>query len=229
MTATDTAANAGTTAERMPARRRWRGLSLRRGRLARWMEAHVEGYAGPLTVEQFKGGQSKPDLKLVTPKRSYVLPVAAGAILKGAHAVRARGAGALRARADRLSGRARYGLCTDDNVIGSWFFVDGHVEGRIVWDAASPMSPATIAPPIRCPERDDRGAAPLEPDAIELGDYGRPEIISSARSRLGRSNIWRCRRRARSGHGPPGRMAARAHPPGERDAHRPRRFPPATT
>jgi aminoglycoside phosphotransferase (APT) family kinase protein len=26
--------------------------------LTRWMEAHVEGYRSPLTVEQFEGGQS---------------------------------------------------------------------------------------------------------------------------------------------------------------------------
>ena len=38
-----------------------------------WLAREVEGYAGPLTVEQFKGGQSNPTYKLVTPARSYVL------------------------------------------------------------------------------------------------------------------------------------------------------------
>ena len=41
--------------------------------LSRWMEGHVEGFSGPLTVEQFKGGQSNPTYKLVTPSRAYVL------------------------------------------------------------------------------------------------------------------------------------------------------------
>ena len=30
------------------------------GRLEAWMKAHVEGYEGPLEVEQFRGGQSNP-------------------------------------------------------------------------------------------------------------------------------------------------------------------------
>jgi aminoglycoside phosphotransferase (APT) family kinase protein len=32
-----------------------------------WLAAHVEGFAGPLAVEQFKGGQSNPTYKLLTP------------------------------------------------------------------------------------------------------------------------------------------------------------------
>jgi len=34
------------------------------GRLAEWMIANVEDYAGPLTVNQFKGGQSNPTYEL---------------------------------------------------------------------------------------------------------------------------------------------------------------------
>ncbi|MCP6770037.1 phosphotransferase, partial [Klebsiella pneumoniae] len=56
--------------------------------LARWMEANVVGYAGPLTVEQFKGGQSNPTYRLVTPSRSYVMRrKPPGQLLAGAHAV----------------------------------------------------------------------------------------------------------------------------------------------
>jgi len=29
-------------------------------KLAAWMDAHVRGFAGPLTVQQFRGGQSTP-------------------------------------------------------------------------------------------------------------------------------------------------------------------------
>jgi len=43
------------------------------GRLAAWMVNAIPGFAGPLRVEQFKGGQSNPTYKLVTPERSYVL------------------------------------------------------------------------------------------------------------------------------------------------------------
>ena len=32
--------------------------------LSRWMQEHVEGFRGPLTVSQFKGGQSNPTYRL---------------------------------------------------------------------------------------------------------------------------------------------------------------------
>ncbi|NAW23647.1 phosphotransferase family protein, partial [Salmonella sp. gx-f9] len=38
-----------------------------------WMADHVTGYAGPLTVRQFKGGQSNPTYELITPTAAYVL------------------------------------------------------------------------------------------------------------------------------------------------------------
>jgi hypothetical protein len=42
-------------------------------RLDAWMRENVEGYQGPLTVLQFKGGQSNPTYRLDTPGRSYVM------------------------------------------------------------------------------------------------------------------------------------------------------------
>ncbi len=41
--------------------------------LADWMIGNVEGFDGPLTVEQFKGGQSNPTYKIITNAKSYVL------------------------------------------------------------------------------------------------------------------------------------------------------------
>ena len=56
--------------------------------LAAWMESNVAGYAGPLTISQFKGGQSNPTYKLDTPAASYVLRrKPPGKTLPGAHAV----------------------------------------------------------------------------------------------------------------------------------------------
>jgi len=58
--------------------------------LAAWLSKHVDGFAGPLTVEQFAGGQSNPTFKLVTPSRSYVMrakPGPAAKLLPSAHAV----------------------------------------------------------------------------------------------------------------------------------------------
>ena len=56
--------------------------------LAAWMQAHVEGYEGPLEVRQFKGGQSNPTYQLVTPKKKYVMRrKPPGKLLPSAHAV----------------------------------------------------------------------------------------------------------------------------------------------
>ena len=109
------------------------------GRLADWLGTSVPGYAGPLTVEQLKGGQSNPTYRLSTPARSYVLRrKPPGALLKGAHAVE-REAEVLTALAKVGFPVPRvHGLCTDESVIGTWFYVMDCVEGRIFWDAKLP-------------------------------------------------------------------------------------------
>src|SRR5690242_21787950 len=93
-------------------------------RLEPYLAANVAGFAGPLTVEQFKGGQSNPTYKLITPSRSYVLRrKPPGVLLKGAHAVDRE------ARVMAALGKSGFpvpmilGVCTDDSVIGTWFYV----------------------------------------------------------------------------------------------------------
>ena len=41
--------------------------------LETWMRANVEDFVGAVSVEQFRGGQSNPTFKLVTPTRNYVM------------------------------------------------------------------------------------------------------------------------------------------------------------
>jgi aminoglycoside phosphotransferase (APT) family kinase protein len=144
-------------------------------RLAAWLADNVAGYAGPLTVTQFKGGQSNPTYKLATPTRSYVLRrKPPGELLKGAHAVEreAQVLGAL-AAADFPVARV-HGLCTDDAVIGTWFYVMDCVEGRIFWDASFPE----VAREDRALYFDAMNATlarlhSLDYAAIGLADYGK--------------------------------------------------------
>lgn len=169
MTATDQNANAGTSAVRDAYR-------FDEAALTRWMEAHVEGYAGPLTVEQFNGGQSNPTYRLVTPARAYVLRrKPPGETLKGAHAVDRE------ARVLTALGGAGFpvahvhGLCTDESVIGSWFYVMEMVEGRIFWDATFP----DVTPRNRPAYFDAMNATiaqlhGIDYGAIGLADYGKP-------------------------------------------------------
>ena len=89
-----------------------------------WMRQHVDGYAGPLIVQQFKGGQSNPTYRLDTPGRSYVMrrkPF--GKLLPSAHAVdrEFRVISALGQRGFAVA--HAYALCTDDSVIGASFYI----------------------------------------------------------------------------------------------------------
>lgn len=110
------------------------------GRLAAWLEANVAGYLGPLTVEQFKGGQSNPTYRLRTPTRSYVLRrKPPGELLKGAHAVEREAAVLTALESVAFPVPHVHGLCIDESVIGTWFFVMDFVDGRIFWDARLPQ------------------------------------------------------------------------------------------
>ncbi|GAC1409087.1 MAG: phosphotransferase [Novosphingobium sp.] len=163
------AANAGTTAVRP-------GFSFNESNLTRWMDDHVPGFTGPMTVEQFKGGQSNPTYKLITPSQCYVLRrKPAGPIVSGAHAVE-REAVVIRAleRADFPVAHV-YGLCTDDSVIGSWFYVMEMVEGRIFWDATFPGVDRAERP--RYFDAMNAAIAALHQvdyAAVGLGEFGKP-------------------------------------------------------
>jgi aminoglycoside phosphotransferase (APT) family kinase protein len=144
--------------------------------LEQWMQSEVEGYAGPLQVEQFRGGQSNPTYKLITPARNYVLRrKPPGKLLPGAHAIdrEYRVISALGRQGFPVA-RA-YGLCTDETVIGTPFFIMEMVEGRIFWEAELPQVPAAQRPLYF----DAMNAAmaqlhSIDPDAAGLGDYGKP-------------------------------------------------------
>lgn len=145
-------------------------------RLAQWLEEHVEGYEGPLNVEQFKGGQSNPTYKLITPRKSYVLRrKPPGQLLKGAHAVE-REAQVMQAL-ERTSFPVAHvhALCRNEAVIGSSFYVMDCVDGRIIWDLAFPGVTRSERP--RYFDAMNETIACLhgiDYHAIGLGEYGKP-------------------------------------------------------
>ncbi|HMJ93907.1 MAG TPA: phosphotransferase [Allosphingosinicella sp.] len=144
--------------------------------LERWMEGNVEGFAGPLSVEQFKGGQSNPTYKLITPARAYVLRrKPPGKLLPGAHAVdrEYRVITALGARGFPVA--RTYGLCMDEEVVGTPFYIMEMVEGRIFWETDFPQVPE----PERPAYFDAMNATiarlhSIDPEEAGLGDYGKP-------------------------------------------------------
>ena len=162
-------ANTGTTAVR-------EGYAFDEAALENWLKANVEGYAGPLGVEQFKGGQSNPTYKLVTPARSYVLRrKPPGEILKGAHAVEREAKVLTALHAQGFPVARVYGLCTDESVIGTWFYVMEMVEGRIFWDATVPgVSNGERATIFDAMNATIAQLHSYDPETIGLGDYGKP-------------------------------------------------------
>ena len=108
-------------------------------RLDGWMREHVEGYQGPLTVLQFKGGQSNPTYRLDTPGRSYVMrrrPF--GKLLPSAHAVDREFQVIAALSKQGFPVAKAYALCTDDSVIGAAFYIMSMEEGRVFWDPTLP-------------------------------------------------------------------------------------------
>jgi aminoglycoside phosphotransferase (APT) family kinase protein len=141
-----------------------------------WMTANVDGYAGPLTIRQFKGGQSNPTYELTTPGRTYVLRrKPPGTLLASAHAVDREFTVISALHAQGFPVARPYALCTDDAVVGSMFYVMEKVEGRVLWDLKLPgMEPAERRA-IYDAQVDTLAALhAFDPAAIGLADYGRP-------------------------------------------------------
>lgn len=144
--------------------------------LERWMEAHVPGFRGPISVSQFKGGQSNPTYRIDSGDRAYVLRrKPPGTLLPGAHAVERE------YRVLAALGRQDFpvapvhGLCEDENVLGTPFYVMDMVEGRIFWEAQLPgLSNAERATAFDAMNATIARLHAFDPDAIGLGDYGKP-------------------------------------------------------
>jgi aminoglycoside phosphotransferase (APT) family kinase protein len=146
--------------------------------LQTWLEAHLPDFAGPLTVEQFKGGQSNPTYKLITPQRAYVMrskPGPAAKLLPSAHAIE-REFRVMRAlKRSAVPVATMHVLCEDESVIGRAFYVMEFMDGRVLWDQSLPAL-----------DKRERGAVydemnrviaalhSVDVAAVGLADYGRP-------------------------------------------------------
>jgi aminoglycoside phosphotransferase (APT) family kinase protein len=144
--------------------------------LTAWMRSNVADFQGPLSVEQFAGGQSNPTYKLSTPARAYVLRrKPPGELLRGAHAIDREAQVLTKLGEAGFPVAEVYGLCTDGQVIGTWFYIMELVEGRIFWDATLPE----VAQDERSAYFDAMNQTiaqlhKLDYVSVGLGDYGKP-------------------------------------------------------
>jgi aminoglycoside phosphotransferase (APT) family kinase protein len=145
--------------------------------LEAYLAAHAPGFAGPLTVRQFKGGQSNPTYLLETPARSYVLRrKPPGKLLPSAHAVdrEFRVISALHAQDFPVA--APVLSCDDPSVVGTAFYVMGFVAGRVFWEPQMAGSnPAERAAVYDALNATIARLHAFDPAAIGLGDFGRGE------------------------------------------------------
>jgi aminoglycoside phosphotransferase (APT) family kinase protein len=108
--------------------------------LESFLEGSIPGFAGPLRIEQFKGGQSNPTYCITAGDgRRYVLRrKPPGKLLPSAHAVD-REYRVIRALHPAGFPVARpHLLCEDEGVIGTAFYVMDFVDGRVLWDQSLP-------------------------------------------------------------------------------------------
>ena len=147
-----------------------------RGPLEEYLQEHVDGYAGPLTIKQFKGGQSNPTYLLEAASGKYVMRrKPPGKLLKSAHAVdrEFRVISALYAAGFPVP--KPHVLCEDESVVGTVFFIMGFVEGRIFWELDLPSCDPEERQAIY--DNVNQTIADLhnfDHEAIGLSDYGKP-------------------------------------------------------
>ena len=145
-------------------------------RLAAYLRQQVESFAGPIEVEQFRGGQSNPTYLVRAGGRRYVLRrKPPGKLLPSAHAVEREHRVITALAGTDVPVPKTYALCTDESVIGTAFYIMDYVEGRVLWDPAQPGStPAGRAAVFDEMNRVIAALHRVDYEAVGLGEYGKP-------------------------------------------------------
>ena len=152
-------------------------LRLDIAQLEHYLTGEVACFAGPLTVKQFKGGQSNPTYLLETPSRRYVLRrKPPGKLLPSAHAVdrEYRVTRALHVQGFPVAEPLAY--CADESVAGTAFYVMDFVDGRVFWEPQMPESTPTERAAVYDSMNETMARLhAFDPVKINLGDFGRGE------------------------------------------------------
>jgi aminoglycoside phosphotransferase (APT) family kinase protein len=145
-------------------------------KLEDYLASKIEGFQTPLTVQQFKGGQSNPTYQLITPNRKYVLRrKPPGKLLPSAHAVdrEYRIIAALYPTGFPVA--KPYVLCEDDSIIGTMFYVMDCVEGRIYWGPMLPDQTPQQRTQIYAAMNETLARLhALDYEKLGLADFGKP-------------------------------------------------------
>ena len=142
-----------------------------------YLAEHLKNFIGPITVEEFKGGQSNPTYLIKTSTDAYVLRrKPPGLLLKSAHAVDREYKVIKALNMTDVPVPIAYLHCEDESVIGTEFFLMSFVEGTVFWEPHIPEAKDNK-------QRSDIYKSLSEtiyklhnvkPSDIGLEDYGRP-------------------------------------------------------
>ena len=107
--------------------------------LQEWINDNVKDSSNIEKIEQFKGGQSNPTYKILTKDNAYVLRrKPPGKLLPKAHAVDREYKVITALYETDVPVPKTYGLCEDDSVVGTPFFLMEYVDGTVYWDHMLP-------------------------------------------------------------------------------------------
>ena len=144
--------------------------------LTDYLNEHVEGFEGPLTVREFKGGQSNPTYQLITPNKKYVLRrKPPGKLLPSAHAVDREYKVITALGTIDYPVPKTHVMCNDESILGTIFYVMDMVEGRILWEPLLPgMAPEQRRAIYAAENKAIAQLHLVDYEAIGLGDFGKP-------------------------------------------------------
>ena len=146
--------------------------------LSAWLEQHLPGFTGPLSVEMFKGGQSNPTYKLSTSTAQYVMRAKPGPqakLLPSAHAIEREYAVMSGLHGTDVPVPEMLCLCEDESVIGRAFYIMQFMQGRVLWDQSLPgMSPTQRGDIYREMNRVIAALHTVNYAAHGLEQYGKP-------------------------------------------------------
>ncbi|MDH4047043.1 MAG: phosphotransferase family protein [Gammaproteobacteria bacterium] len=152
------------------------GHELDLNRLQEYLQGVIPGFAGPLTIRQFKGGQSNPTYLLDASSGCYVMRrKPPGKLLKSAHAVDREYRVLSALHASGFPVPKPLVLCEDDDVAGTMFYIMEYVAGRVFWDLDLPgLDPDERRAIYDHVNRTIADLHNLDHVKIGLADYGKP-------------------------------------------------------
>jgi len=151
-------------------------LKIDSANLQPWIDEYVPSAGKIKAIEQFKGGQSNPTYKIITESKNLVLRrKPPGKLLPSAHAVDREYKVITALYETDVPVPKTYGLCEDDDVAGTAFFVMDFLDGDLFWDPMIPSMTNTDRTEIY--KNKNKALAKLHSvdyKKIGLEDYGKP-------------------------------------------------------